>query len=171
MERELLLLGLLRHNQMHGYQLHEFINNNLASCSDLKKPTAYHLLDKMEKYGWLISSADDDSSRPTRKIYQITAEGETNFQRLLRDNLSSYAGATFSNNIGLAFMDALSGEEIRKLLEERRLMLMVELNTMREVPPHSGSMGLIIEHQLHHLESELGWLDSVMTRFANKKEK
>lgn len=32
MERELVLLGLLRRTDMHGYQLHEFINQNII-CS------------------------------------------------------------------------------------------------------------------------------------------
>ena len=47
MERELLLLGVLRQGEMHGYQLHDFIERSLAFCTDLKKPTAYFLLDKM----------------------------------------------------------------------------------------------------------------------------
>ena len=33
MDRELLLLGLLRRSDMHGYQLHEFIERDLATVS------------------------------------------------------------------------------------------------------------------------------------------
>lgn len=164
MERELLLLGLLRHQDMHGYQLHEFISSNMASCTDLTKPTAYHLLDKMEQQGWLTSSEADDGKRPARKIYRITPAGEDAFQRLLRENLSTHTSATFSGSIGVAFLDSLSNAEAASLLTHRRIALARELETMRSAPPHSGSLGLVIEHQVHHLQSELTWLDGVLAR-------
>ena len=47
MERQLLLLGLLRREDMHGYRLNEFIERDMAFCTDVKKPTAYYLLDKL----------------------------------------------------------------------------------------------------------------------------
>lgn len=164
MERELLLLGLLRQQDMHGYQLHEFIANNMASCTDLTKPTAYHLLDRMEQQSWLTSSEEADSKRPARKIYHITADGEAAFQRLLRENLSTHSSATFSGSIGVAFLDTLSSLEAAALLSQRRVALAQALDVMRNAPPHAGSLGLVIEHQVHHLQSELTWLDSVLTR-------
>ena len=47
-ERELLLLGVLRKREMHGYQLSEFLEAHLGMFFDLKKATAYNLLRKME---------------------------------------------------------------------------------------------------------------------------
>jgi DNA-binding PadR family transcriptional regulator len=166
MERELLLLGLLRQHEMHGYQLADFINNNLASCTDLKKPTAYHLLDKMEERGWLTSIASSDNNRPTKKVYQISLAGEAAFQDLLRQNLATYMGATFGGNIGLAFMDALPTEEALQLLENRRSQLANELLAMQAVPAHHGSMALVIEHQLYHLQSEVHWLENLIQRYT-----
>jgi DNA-binding PadR family transcriptional regulator len=154
---------------MHGYQLADFINNNLASCTDLKKPTAYHLLDKMEARGWLSSTASTESNRPTKKVYQISAAGEAAFQDLLRENLASYLGATFAGNIGLAFMDALPKSDALTLLENRFNMLLSELETMQAVPAHHGTMALVIEHQLHHLQSEVNWLDKVIQRYSESE--
>ena len=62
MEKKLLLLGLLRRQEMHGYQLNEFIDNNLALCTDLKKPTAYYLLDQMSKDGWISAEAEQEGA-------------------------------------------------------------------------------------------------------------
>lgn len=172
MERELLLLGLLRRSDMHGYQLHEFINNNLASCTDLKKPTAYHLLDKLEKQGWIAGSVvdDPDSSRPNRRIYHLTSAGETAFQRLLRENLASFMPATFGGNIGLAFLDEIPQSEALDLLHERRMALQAALDGMAQIPPHGGSMALVIAHQAHHLRSELDWLDHVITHYLHQEQ-
>jgi DNA-binding PadR family transcriptional regulator len=39
-------LGLLRQASMHGYQLLDFIERYLSTCTDLKKPTAYLALER-----------------------------------------------------------------------------------------------------------------------------
>lgn len=172
MERELLLLGLLRREDMHGYRLHEFIQNNMASCTDLKKPTAYNLLEKMVESGWLdaISENDPTNKRPPKRVYTITLEGESAFQKLLRENLSTYHDVIFSDDIGLAYLDAIPPEEAQILLGQRRERISIELDIIQKVPEHSGSMGYVIEHRLVHLQSELKWLDSVLTRLKQERD-
>src|SRR5689334_24991696 len=108
MDRELLLLGLLRRAHMHGYQLHEFIERDLATCTDLKKPTAYFLLDKMTRLGWITQREEREGNRPARRVYQVTAAGEAQFQQLLRENLSGSATTRFTGDIGLIFADTLA---------------------------------------------------------------
>ena len=54
-ERTLLLLGMLRIESQHGYQLNEFIEHNLGRVTDMKKPTAYALLDRLEQSGAITS--------------------------------------------------------------------------------------------------------------------
>jgi len=63
MNRELLLLGLLRQSEMHGYKIIEFIERDLAICTDLKKPTAYFLLDKMAQNGWISWMEEREGKR------------------------------------------------------------------------------------------------------------
>ncbi|NWG15278.1 MAG: PadR family transcriptional regulator [Chloroflexi bacterium] len=166
MDRELLLLGLLRREDMHGYQLTEFINRNLASCVDLKKPTAYYLLDKMVEAGWITRSEEQEGSRPPRHVYQITAEGEAVFQHLLRENLSTHHPARFTDDIGLALLDALSPQEAIPLLERRRAALAAELEQARVIPPHSGAWQYVIDHLVSHLAAELDWLENLLRRLA-----
>jgi DNA-binding PadR family transcriptional regulator len=172
MDRELLLLGLLRLHDMHGYQLHEFINRNLAACTDLKKPTAYHLLDRMAAQGWLsVSDAEStEGNRPNRRVYHLTADGEAAYQRLLRENLAVYQPATFTGSIGLAFLDSLPRAEALTLLTQRRDGIAEALAVMQAAPEHGGSMNLVIEHQIHHLQSELDWLESVLYRLGKPEE-
>lgn len=166
MERELLLLGLLRQHNMHGYELHEFINRDLASCTDLKKPTAYYLLDKMAAKGWITETEEHEGSRPPRRVYQLTVEGEGVFQRLLRENLAEYHQARFAGDIGLAFVDILDPEEARSLLQNRRDAVARELALAHRTPPHRGALQLVVEHQVRHLTAELGWLDEVLQRLS-----
>jgi DNA-binding PadR family transcriptional regulator len=166
MDRELLLLGLLRRTDMHGYQLHEFINQNMASCVDLKKPTAYYLLDKMAEAGWMTIAEEQEGNRPPRRVYRLTPAGEAAFQRLLRANLTEYQPSRFPGDIGLAFLDALPPDEARELLAERRANLAEALAQAEATPWHTGSIQLVIEHQVRHLKTELAWLDEVIERLS-----
>jgi DNA-binding PadR family transcriptional regulator len=165
MEKKLLLLGLLRRQEMHGYQLNEFIDNNLALCTDLKKPTAYYLLDQMARDGWISSATVQDGNRPPRRVYRLTEAGEAAFQQLLHEGLASYQPVNFPGDIGLAFLDWLAPAEARPLLEQQKSQLTARLAEIRAIPPHAGSLGLIFAHQIHHLQAELAWLEAVISRF------
>ena len=167
MERELLLLGLLRQSGMHGYKIIEFIERDLAMCTDLKKPTAYFLLDKMAQNGWISWTEEREGNRPPRRIYQITSEGETQFQSLLRASLATYEPLKFTDDIALAFSDGLPRTELLTLLEQRRKALLLVLEAARLTPPHRGHVQFVIDHQRVHLESELRWMDDLLERMAS----
>ena len=167
MDRKLLLLGLLRGQEMHGYRLNDFIDAFLAVCVDVKKATAYYLLNKMHADGWIAVEEQQEGNRPVRRIYSITPGGESAFQNLLRENLSNYTPAQFSSDIGLAFMDALPGEELNSLLLQRRENLEAQLAIVEAIPEHPGNFQLMIEHQSRHLQAELAWLDEVIARLQH----
>jgi DNA-binding PadR family transcriptional regulator len=147
---------------MHGYELHDFIERFMQTCVDLKKSTAYFLLDKMAKGGLVTETEAQSGNRPPRRVYRITPAGERRFQELLRDNLAVYHPAQFGGLVGLVFLDEISAEEARPLLAQRRAALLTALDTVRQVPPHPGSMQYVIAHQMMHLEQELNWLDSIL---------
>jgi DNA-binding PadR family transcriptional regulator len=167
MERELLILGILRGQKMHGYQLAEFIDHNLATCTDLKKATAYFLLDKMFAAGWVAFEEDQEGKRPPRRVYQITPAGEEVFQRLLRENLAAYVQAYFTSDIGLGFLDALQPEEALALLKQRRAILAEQSAALDAAPLHPGSFQWILDHRTAYLKSELAWLDTILQKLEN----
>jgi hypothetical protein len=73
-----------------------------------------------------------------------------------------------TGDIGVAFMDALSANEQRELLSQRRAGLTAELETLQHTAAeaHRGSFALIIAHQIHHLRAELNWLDEIAVYIA-----
>lgn len=169
MDRKLLLLGLLRRQEMHGYQLHEFIDQNLALCTDLKKPTAYYLLDKMAADGWLIAETEQEGNRPPRRIYKLTPDGEAAFQRLLRENLAQYSPVNFPGDIGIAFLEWLDPDEALELLKQQLVELETRMQAIQAVPAHEGSLQLVFSHQIHHLQAELDWLAEVIAGLEQKQ--
>jgi DNA-binding PadR family transcriptional regulator len=167
MNRELLLLGLLRQAEMHGYKIIEFIERDLAMCSDLKRPTAYFLLEKMAQNGWIAWTEERESNRPPRRIYQITSAGETQFQKLLREGLVNYEPIKFGDDIALAFADGLPQHELLELIKQRRSVLLNLVEVTRLTPAHPGLAQLVVDHQLIHLESELRWMDELLERISS----
>ena len=164
MENKLLLLGILRRHEMHGYQLYEYIDQGLSTCTDLKKPTAYFLLNKMAQDGWISEETAQEGNRPPRKVYRLTASGEAAFQSLLRQNLAAYDSPAFTGDTGLAFLDEIAPAEALPLLQQRRLILAEALAATKAAPAHTGSVQLVLEHQRHHLSAELTWLDGIIEK-------
>jgi DNA-binding PadR family transcriptional regulator len=170
MERELLLLGLLRSEDMHGYQLHEAIDSHLGMGVQLTKPTAYRLLGNMTEDGWVTFREEQEGNRPPRRVYAITPQGEVAFQRLLRENLANYQPSDFTCHIGLAFLDQLSSEEALPLLHRRRAVMEELLDSTRAHGEHPGSLQLMLERQVYLLAAELEWLGIVIARLRNPQD-
>ena len=159
-ERELLLLGLLRKREMHGYQLTEFMETHLGLFFDIKKATAYSLLGKMEKKGWVTSREEQEGKRPPRRVFAITTQGESLFQELLRGALPEYRRPAFPGNVPMLFMDALPPEELHDLLELRREAIrerMVALETHLDHVAHP-----LFDHQLLVLRAEQRWVEDLL---------
>jgi DNA-binding PadR family transcriptional regulator len=169
MERELLLLGLLRDAEMHGYQLNEFIDSHLDLMVDLKRPTAYRLLDKMADRGWITYHEEREGNRPPRRVFGITPAGEKTFQRLLRTSLAKFEPAVSPGNIGLLFLQALPIAEAAALLQARRTKVKGALGQVQAHKAHPESAAFLLLHQARHLEAELEWLDEVIDRIKSEK--
>jgi DNA-binding PadR family transcriptional regulator len=165
MERELLLLGMLRIEEMHGYQADQLINSHLEPSFQLKKPTMYKLLNKMVDQGWITFREEQEGNYPVRRVYAITSAGEEAFQQLLRQSLADYRPVSF-NDIALAFLDSLPAGEALPLLRRRRESISHHLETTRahdpELGAHQGGYQLLLLHQIQHLSAELAWMDELL---------
>lgn len=163
-ERELLLLGLLKAQSQHGYQINEFIERNLSRVTDLKKPTAYAILDRLGRSGYITVQTEQEGNRPPRKVYSMTDEGERVFFELLRTNVAQPEHYTFPINIGLMFIDQLPRDEIIQVLQKRREQLATQLKEYEKAPKHTYALGaqLSIEHIMAHMRLDMEWLQATI---------
>jgi DNA-binding PadR family transcriptional regulator len=171
MERKLLLLGMLRNSEMHGYQINEMIEMHLGTSVQLTKPTAYRLLIQMAEDGWILFREEQEGNRPQRRVYSITQEGEIEFQKILRKCLANYEVPEFSSNVCLAYLDLVPVDEALQLLSRRRKMIEESFEALSGGDMHHGSFQLVIENQVHHLKAELEWLDKVLDSMNIAEEK
>ena len=164
MDRELLLLGILRREAMHGYRLVEIVETELRACTDLKKPTAYFLLGKLARAGMVTRTRTREGKRPPKWVYRLTPKGEETFQALLRKNLGTFSAPKYPGSAGLAFVDVLPLEEVRLLLTQRIAALEAYASQAEVLGNAAEHAGLVVSHERAHLHAELVWLKDPLSK-------
>ncbi len=162
MDRELLLLGILRREAMHGYRLVEIVETELRACTDLKKPTAYFLLGKLARLGLVTRTRTREGKRPPKWVYRLTPKGEETFQSLLRENLAAFAPPKYPGSVGLAFLHALAPEEAHRLLSQRLTALEARAAGIGPQDAVEGPSALVASHERHQLLAEAKWLTEIL---------
>ncbi len=156
---------------MHGYRLHEFLEHQLHFVTDLKRPTAYRLLEQMYRRGLVEREAEREGRRPERMVYHITPAGRARFEKLLREHLASAERIYHSGNVALLFLGRVPEEEQVRLLR-RRLRGFEEqrsvLASIVDAHPDGSSARLALEHDLAHLDREITWLEKTIERLKEK---
>ncbi|GGL08106.1 PadR family transcriptional regulator [Deinococcus radiotolerans] len=166
----LLLLGLLRGQRQHGYQLHDFIERNLSRFTTLKKAAAYAALDRLEKAGLIHAHSEQAGNRPTRKVYALTPDGEQHFLTLLRAHLAHPEPVAFYGDLSLMFLTQLPRPEALNLLTERAQAVDAQIASLERVPTHHGALGpdlfgvdLAVSRQLTLLRADRAWLSDTLS--------
>ncbi|TSA85465.1 helix-turn-helix transcriptional regulator [Deinococcus detaillensis] len=145
-ERALLLLGLLHAQDRHGYELHDFIENNFHRIIELKKATAYQLLDRLEQHQLVHSRLEQHGQRPSRKVYSLTPAGRSAFQHLLTRSLAQDDPLYAPGNIALMFMDHLPPLALLIALRARLKELNDRLARQQHPPDHPHNAGVTLAH-------------------------
>lgn len=166
--RALLLLGILKAQSQHGYQINEFIEQNLSRVTDMKKATAYAILDRLSHGGYVVVQTEQAGNRPPRKVYSITELGERLFVELLRENLGGFDAPTFAGDIGLMFLDELPRDDALECLRQRLDKLARQIAALEQAPAHGHGLGvdLALDHLLHALRADRDWLSRAVARLA-----
>lgn len=172
----LLLLGLLRGQRQHGYQLNDFIERNLSRFTTLKKAAAYATLDRLEKAGLIEAHSEQAGNRPTRKVYALTPRGEEQFLDLLRAHLAHPEPVAFYGDLGLMFLNQLPRDEALGLLTERAGAVDEQIASLERVPTHEGALGaglfgvdLAVSRQLALLRADRDWLGATLAKLGERQ--
>ena len=163
-DRQLLLLGLLRSQEMHGYQINQFLEEHLDFMANLKPSTAYYALDKMAEAGWVQTFSEQEGNRPTRQVYAITEAGEGQFQRLLRRNLARYESRDSGDDIGVSYLLELPRADAAELLAQKQGQITGLLTRIKTVEAHvnpDDAIHLTLKRSVMQLQADLDWLEQV----------
>jgi PadR family transcriptional regulator, regulatory protein AphA len=70
------LLGLINYQPSTGYDLKNKFQKSIHFFWNAALPHIYRSLNQMEKQGWIASKVEQQSGKPNRKVYRITADGK-----------------------------------------------------------------------------------------------
>lgn len=125
----LLVLGVVRvYGTAHGYLVRgELVSWGAEDWANVKWGSIYHALKQMAKEGLL-----EATNGPNWRVdYTITDQGDTEFERLLRDALRQPEHRPHLVTAGLAFITALPRAEAIALLRGRIDRLRAEVDGVR----------------------------------------
>ena len=172
MSTRLVILGILRREPLHGYEIKHIIEEEMGDWTTIAFGSIYFALDKLADEGLIKKVATkQEGHRPSRSIYQITEGGQAEFLRLLREVWQNVEREYFAIDIGVSFMDALSAKEIKGYLRQRVVHLEASLEYLNahqkeqlarpEVPELAA---VVFEHTRTHAEAELAWTKTLLAR-------
>jgi DNA-binding PadR family transcriptional regulator len=184
---ELAVLGSLKEQPLHGYELKKRVGETLGSVWAISFGSLYPALRRLERDGAIevvdpshlgaqaipaTGSLSGDlaaarlrrsgkPSRRTRKAYRITPAGEARLRALLLDPDAVDDDRTFA--LKLAFCGHLEPEGRLQLLERRRATLVDERTRAHRSPaPHRDRYRRsLAEHRAQSVERDLEWVESL----------
>jgi DNA-binding PadR family transcriptional regulator len=160
------ILGFLRGQPLYGYEIKRMIEQIMGDWTNIAFGSIYFALKKLAEEGFVEKiGTEQEGSRPSRTVYQITDAGREEFLRLLREVWDSVERQTFAFDIGLSFMSALPIEEVKGYLRKRakhleHVIQFLEGHQAEELADEHVPRRLaasVFGHHRVHLQAELGW--------------
>jgi DNA-binding PadR family transcriptional regulator len=175
---EMAVLGLLKEQDMHGYELKKRLSDVFGVSSAVSFGSLYPALARLEAAGAVavLAVAKDPlpggtgqqlAERRTdrrRKVYGITALGAKMFEDLLTGSQSGGEDER-SFHLRLAFAGYLPPESRLGLLQQRRAVLgerLVQLASRARARRDDGYMKILFERQREALSGDVSWLDHLI---------
>lgn len=160
------LLGFLRMQPMHGYELYQTLKSpgGLGSVWHMKQSQLYALLAKLEEHAYVVTQVEPQENRPARKIFSLTPEGRSAFQRWVS------APVTRPRDLRLEFLAKLYFSRREGSQTTRELIRVQEQQCLRWLEDCRSRMDVLDELQsyeravwnlrAHQIEAMLAWLAS-----------
>jgi DNA-binding PadR family transcriptional regulator len=172
----LLVLGCVRmHGSAHGYQVRrDLLTWSADKWANVAPGSIYHALKKMETEKLLeVTSTEAHPGGPDRTAYQLTPDGETEFQLLLSRYLSESddsAQGAYRLAAAVTFLPALPRTKAVSLLRHRLTQLVGQRVTAADMLANGTKWGQP-EHveELYRLwltsaSAQEEWLGGLVTR-------
>jgi DNA-binding PadR family transcriptional regulator len=175
---EIAVLGLLKEQDMHGYELKKRLADVFGLASAVSFGSLYPALARLEGAGAVsvVEGQDREAdpeqgsvgpewrARRRRKVYRITAHGAEMFEELLAGSQSGGEDER-SFNVRLAFAQYLPPERRLGLLEQRRAVLrerLAHLAARARARRDDRYMRVLSERQQEALSRDVSWLDNLI---------
>ena len=166
---ELAILGLLKEQPMHGYELRKQLSQKLGFFWTVSFGSLYPTLKRLEQREVVEMHAYGDKPSRKRQVYAITERGEREFLELLAESaVTRWEEDKFP--LRLAFFRYLKPEMRIRLLERRKDYLEDKLDfgraslrrTLDRKNRADSYTVSLMRHGLDMTERDIVWLDELI---------
>lgn len=167
-----LILGLLTHKPMSGYDIKLFLKSLGWLVGDPSFGAIYPALHGLLKEGLVTVEVLPSQTKPPRKMYSITGAGVQSLQEWSdRPAAGNASLKTFVMRLILA--DNLSGASLQKHLQQRRGQVADHYAALERMIQHldgKRDLGqrLALDYSMAIAHAELAWLDDVLARLGQE---
>jgi DNA-binding PadR family transcriptional regulator len=133
-KNELVVLGLLNQESMHGYQLyHEIEKRNMETWAQVNLASVYNTLDRLKKGKMVEARKEKPGRMPEREVFHITAKGRQKLSALVEEAITDSRMPENNFCVGVAFLFGLTKKKALECLQTRRKNLKQVENHLRKL--------------------------------------
>ena len=164
---ELAILGLLKEQPMHGYQLSRELAQQLGGLWRVSYGSLYPTLRRLERDGAVEQVPGEAGGKGRRKlVYRITPAGEALFLRLLEEPPQEGQAEDARFRVRLAFFRYLPPETRVRLLDRRRAGLEERLEQLTAAiaaaADNDDYQRALMDHGRAATEADIAWLNGLI---------
>jgi DNA-binding PadR family transcriptional regulator len=164
---ELAILGLLKQQPMHGYQLSRELGGSLGGYWRVSYGSLYPTLRRMERDGLVAPTTGEPTGGRRKTVYGITEQGERTFLELLQEAPGDTSSEDARFRVRLAFFRYLPPETRIRLLERRRAALTERLASFDDAIDAGRDEAddyrlAVMEHGRAATAADVAWLDDLI---------
>jgi DNA-binding PadR family transcriptional regulator len=165
------VLGLISQKPRHGYETRLAFESLVGGDEnwEVKPAQIYTTLERLEEAGLVTRSSDlGEGEEPSRRIYQITLEGEQALSKWFSEGIATeHQRDEFFIKLMVGLISGRANPA--RLIQIQRALLFQELHTatvQREAydPATEIAQILLLDKTIMHLEADLRWLDMTEMR-------
>ncbi|WP_079528834.1 PadR family transcriptional regulator [Halobacillus hunanensis] len=161
MSIQIVILGLLKSNDQHPYEIKKMIKENKwDQFFDMTDGNLYYSIESLKKKNYIQSiKTEKVEKRPNRTIYSITSEGHNHLINLIYEVFETQKMDGRSLYPALLFVDYVNLDKVSELITS----WIVNLERVLDDNPPSGSelAAAIHSHYYGMLNFHLKWLKNV----------
>ena len=165
------LLGLLAGGPRHGYDLKRAHDERLPQAKPLAFGQVYATLSRLERDGLVAEAGHERDGGPDRTSYTLTDIGRQHLDAWLTsvEPPAPYVTSALFARVVVALLAADADRARAYLVAQRaaHMTRMRELTAMKTTPGAGLGDVVAADYALGHLEADLNWLQTTLTRVAD----
>lgn len=160
---EFVMLGLLMHRSMHGYDLFTQFQAQLGRVWHISQSQMYAILKRLEAQGLIEGLVEERENSPARRYLAITPQGLAHFSTWLMSPTDCSSRVLRMEFISRLFFASMQGGQVPAIIVEDQVALIERqlanhVALLATLPEEDVFNRLGVDFRVHQLRAELSWL-------------